>query len=244
MRVRLQFGAAVLVAALALLLAGSNARAGFMYKLDDGSSEQAITLTNGGDVIWLNQFTADPSNNVITSISVAFGTPTAPNSPSLNGTSIMLALWESPTNSTDPTTAVLLTTASGVVANDSTDIFNTYNITPTAVSGSFFVGVEITVPAVGQSGPFPTSEDTDNPQGRSWFAGATAGMGNLNNLAANNVFPVETVDSLGFPGNWLIRANGQPAVTAVPAPLSAILLGIGALGLLGYAWRRRKSATA
>jgi hypothetical protein len=36
----------------------------------------------------------------------------------------------------------------------------------------------------------------------------------------------------------------SPAASAAPEPASVMLLGIGALGLLGYGWRRRKQATA
>jgi hypothetical protein len=35
---------------------------------------------------------------------------------------------------------------------------------------------------------------------------------------------------------------GTPQVTGVPEPASLTLLGLGALGLLGYGWRRRKQA--
>jgi hypothetical protein len=34
------------------------------------------------------------------------------------------------------------------------------------------------------------------------------------------------------------------AATAAPEPASLTLLGIGALGLLGYGWRKRKPAQA
>jgi hypothetical protein len=35
-----------------------------------------------------------------------------------------------------------------------------------------------------------------------------------------------------------------PAATAAPEPASLTLLGLGALGLLGYGWRKRRQAAA
>jgi hypothetical protein len=50
------------LAALALLLASAGPTyATFIYKVDDGTPESAVGRT-GGDLIWLNRFTADPAN--------------------------------------------------------------------------------------------------------------------------------------------------------------------------------------
>jgi hypothetical protein len=39
------------------------------------------------------------------------------------------------------------------------------------------------------------------------------------------------------------KSTPSPDVTAVPAPSGLLLSGIGSLGLLGYGWRRRRSAS-
>jgi hypothetical protein len=224
----------VTLAALALLLVSPGLTyADIEYKLDDGSSENGVGLTAGGDLIWLNRFTVNPGNNLITSISVAFG----PFTIVPNGTAITLAIWadNDPPNSA-PTHATLLNTAKGVVANSGADVFNTYTIPATLITGAtFLVGLEVTHLA----GQFPASLDQDNPQHQSFVAGGAAGTGNLTDLGANQI-PVLSLDDVGLPGNWLIRANGQPP-SPVPEPASLALAACGALSLLGYRLRRRRA---
>ncbi|CAN5761322.1 hypothetical protein BH20VER1_BH20VER1_30190 [soil metagenome] len=158
-----------------------------MYQIDDGAAENAIGLTGGGDIIWLNQFSVTGGNNIILSISVAFSSLGGTGSALLNGLPFTVYLWSDPNNDGSPTDAVVLTSATGTVMNAGTNSFITVNIAPTAIMGSsFFVGALMTHP----SGTFPAALNQTAPtfSNRSWVAGGAAGAGNPNNLPANAFF--------------------------------------------------------
>ena len=82
-----------------------------VYMLDDGTSENSIGLTAGGEIVCLNEFAVIPGSETITSINIAWGTPAFPD-PSLNGLPYTVAVWSDPNGDGSPTDAVLLTTAS------------------------------------------------------------------------------------------------------------------------------------
>ena len=170
------------------------------YMLDDGSSENAIGLTAGGDTICLNEFAVIPGSETISSVSMTWGTPSFPD-PTLDGLPYTVAIWSDPNGDGNPTDAVLLTTASGVVSQEGTDTFLTTNISATITTRNFFVGFLITQGA----GQFPASFDQDNPlSNRSYIAGGAHGdITNLN----NNDLPVAPIESFGLIGNWQIRAD-------------------------------------
>ena len=182
--------------------------------LDDGSAEDGIGLTLGGDIISLNEFAVVPGAEEIDSVSIAWGTPVFPD-PSLNGLPYTVAIWSDPNGDGSPTDAVLLTTASGVVANQGTDTFITTNIGATIATSNFFVGFLITHSA----GQFPSAFDETSPtfSNRSYVAGGA--QGNINDLNANDL-PVAPIESFGLIGNWLIRAHspGNPSPTPTPTP--------------------------
>jgi hypothetical protein len=174
------------------------------YMLDDGSAEDSIGLTVGGDVIALNEFAVIPGSETITSVSIAWGTPAFPD-PSLNGIPYTVCVWSDPNGDGSPTDAVLLTTADGVISQAGTDTFLTTDIPDTAISTSnFFVGFLVTH----QGGQFPAAFDESNPIfNRSFIAGASIpGSGDIENLN-NNELPVAPIESFGLFGNWLIRAD-------------------------------------
>ena len=173
------------------------------YILDDGTAEDAVGLTLGGDIISLNQFTVIPGDETINSISIAWGTP-AFFDPSLDGLPYTAVLWSDPNGDGQPDDAAVLATAPGVVASQGTNTFLITPITPKGVATSFFVGFIITHMA----GQFPSAFDESAPVfNRSFVAGDTApGTGNIDCLPCNEL-PVAPIESFGLFGNWLIRAT-------------------------------------
>jgi len=181
----------------------------FTYLIDDGTAEDSVGLTAGGNLLVLNEFPVSGGNNVITSISCAFGTPLFPD-PTLNGLPYTAVLWSDPNGDGSPTDAVVLAQVNGVVSNAGTDTFVTTPIAPTMVTTTnFFVGFVINHVA----GQFPAAFDESAPiPNRSWVSIG----GNINNLS-----DAVTIESVGLVGNWMIRADGNtggPTPTGTPSP--------------------------
>jgi hypothetical protein len=190
------------------------------YMLDDGVAENSVGLTGGGDITWGNRFTSMAGFETITAISVAFGTGAT-----LNGQSITVGVWSDPNGDGNPSDAVLLSSAPGVISGaaaspPAANVFVTYNVPNVTIPAgqNFFLGVMMT----SASGEFPAAIDQTTPQGRSWvaFGGGQGWAGTIGEIG-----------SFGLPGNWLIRGD------AIPAPSSLALLGLGGL----VAARRRRA---
>lgn len=202
-------------------------RNGCQYILDDGSQESSIGLTLGGDIMWLNYFTATAGCEVIHTISLTWGVMS-------NGGPCRLFIYEDPDDDGNPDDAVLLIETGTTVVNANTNIFTNVSITPTAVSGGFFIA------ALYQnqpSGEYPCSMDETSYQANSWIAGAeTAGTFDVNILTNNILAPV-LIGDLGFGGNWLLRAEGS--AQEVPVSDWAVIIGILLIsGFSIYRFRR------
>ncbi len=179
----------------------------FTYMIDDGTAEDSVGLTAGGNLLVLNSFPVSGGNNTITSISIAFGTPLFPD-PTLNGLPYTAVLWSDPNGDGSPTDAVVLAQANGVVSQAGTDTFITTAIPSTMVTTTnFFVGLLINHIA----GQFPAAFDETAPTlpNRSWVSVG----GDINNMS-----DAITIESAGLVGNWLIRADGQGGGTPTPTP--------------------------
>ena len=178
---------------------------------DDGSSENSLGLGAGGGIVWLQRYGSAGGSTTLNSVSAAFDTPLFPGT-GLIGVPVTACVWDDPNDDGNPSDAVLVAQTAGVVINQSADIFDVYAFTtPVTVSGVFFVGISITAPA----GNYPAALDQTgcpaSSNGRAWIAGNTAGPADIVNLLANPV-ALADMDTIGFPGVWMLRADCNGAV--------------------------------
>jgi subtilisin family serine protease len=172
------------------------------YRLDGNWLGLSEGLLYGGDILWMNQFSALPGADCIDSIAVAFGDCTP------IGSKAQVLLYDDPNEDGDPHDAVLLTVADTMVAGSGTGNFVTVPIAPTRVSGSFFVAALVRNSAPGE---FPLMGDLDSTRlGRSWVVLARA----------NELDEYDLDNNLAGPANpirgWMIANYGIRANAAAP----------------------------
>ncbi len=225
---------AIAAAGAMTALFSSNAQASVLYKVDDGQSNLSVGVTGGSgryDLFWLNSFTVQPQGEVINSISLTWGTPVyAGLTGMFPGMATEVLLYSDPNNDGNPNDAVLLTSATTAVANPNTDIFTKVAIAPTKVTGNFFIAALMRNLNIGTT--YPASLDTTSPvNNRSWI-GFTGG----NSFNVNNLSGLFRTESVGLPGNFMLRAEGEGV--SVPEPASVV--GLLAFGAVGTTLRRKR----
>ena len=188
--------------------------------LDDGMSNNAIGLTAGGGVLWLQRFGAASGSTTVSSIATTYGSSgNGPGQNPANGTPSTIAIWDDPNDDGNPTDGVLLQTVAATVVGAGTEQFAVYNLSPAVtVNGYLFVGATL-VHAAGQF-PAPLDQPTSTgAAGAAWIAGEGSGAVNLSSLGSNSIPPTD-VAAVGFPGQWLLRVTcgGGSAVTPFCIP--------------------------
>ncbi|NBB86975.1 MAG: S8 family serine peptidase [Bacteroidetes bacterium] len=174
----------------------------FVYQLDDGAMNRALTF-GAGDIMWINAFESVRGATVITSLAAAWGAGISIGDP------VELLLYDDPTNNGDPSDAELLEVVSTTIGTTTTNEFQEVAIPPTVVAGSFFVAA---LYRGDREGLNPAPLDEANPQGASWIAGSlfTGGI-DIENPGSSDR-GLNKIDAFGYPGNWLLRANGAPDI--------------------------------
>lgn len=181
------------------------------FQLDDGSTENSIG--DSGQFIWINRFTPNPADFpfLLEEVQVQFGTTAVP----LGGV-VEIVIHEDTDGDNDPGTgAVYLAGYNGTVQANDGVTFSVYDLVPPLQidgPGDLLVGV---INRYGMEGldDFPASLDQTASQGRSWAASYLAG-----DVPSMPTYPADeqwgTIDSFGFPGNWMVRAFGTRILDA------------------------------
>ena len=167
------------------------------YAYDDGSCENLLAWTSGGEIAWMHYFDSG-TTDTIAEVGTAFGSTTYPGYNPGNGTPATVYIWDDPTNDNDPTDAILLQSLGVTVVNVDTDMINYFTL-PSAqtVTGGFWVGAM--QPHLAGQFVCPIDMDTTPYNGEARYAGVPAG------IFDPNVIPNNTVgDYLKY---WLLRAK-------------------------------------
>lgn len=169
---------------------------------DDGTTENALGLTNGGWLAYIQYIDCLAS---VDEVRAAYGSAMFPPSVS-NGRPARIVVWEDTSPDTNPTGGMVhKVTLNTVVSNAGTDILNPYPIAPyVLVNQSGWIGAAVQHSA----GEFPAPMDVDNPTPRAWVFGSNTATIDLVN-PNNNSLPPASMTGLGFPAAFLLRADGS-----------------------------------
>ncbi|HEX8877023.1 MAG TPA: hypothetical protein VF777_09765 [Phycisphaerales bacterium] len=197
----------------------------FQYSYDDGvgsgnlSPSFSSPSSYPAEFMWGNVYNVSGGNDVITTISVAFGTIPAPEQ-----RWVRLSLYQL-TTPNDPRTATLLTSVEGLSGLPRTNTFLNYDIAPTKVTGQFFVAATMVVNAALNPAPARYDRGGEANASNSWLFAATS----LQSLPLGQAPFQLRMSEFITPGAFMVRA------TAIPAPGSVMALA----GLVLVSRRRR-----
>jgi hypothetical protein len=175
---------------------------GLNLRIDDGSSENNWGLTAGGELCWINHFTA---GGVVASIGVTFGSTAYPGSSGVSpGQEFRVYVWGDSDGDGIPDGADLITSADGQVDADSidTDVVQAVPIGPVTVAGSFFIGASVQTAA----GGYPGSADDDG-----WAGPPDQGFLAFNSVPFDptNLSSLYAMSELGYPTTvFILRTTG------------------------------------
>jgi hypothetical protein len=178
------------------------------YIIDDGTCENALGWTNGGDMVFIQRFTTVGPNDVITKVICQFGNPGSVVGP-LVGDAVKIFVWDDPDDDLFPQDCVLISQSTGVVTNTSNGVFDTFTVPPAAVSGVFAVGISVWCPA----GSFTSPMDTSVPVQHAAFLTGSAIQGSYTGVPLTGNMGLTRMTSSNFPCNWMLRAEGGSSDT-------------------------------
>lgn len=172
-----------------------------LYQYDDGSTENSVGWTNGGELAWMTHYIA-PTAGTVTAIHTSFGTPMYPGSSGASpGAPFRVHVYSDPDADGNPIDAVLLGSVNANIdasAIDS-DLPQIVPVPSIPINGSFFVAASYLHPA----GTYPAPLDETSSAGQGWLSGTVGGAWDPQDFT--NLYYVDDY----FPGNWLLRVEVQ-----------------------------------
>jgi uncharacterized repeat protein (TIGR01451 family) len=186
--------------------------------IDDGSQENSLGLTAGGQFIWLNRFTPDPAEYPfqLEAIWILFRA----NAGVYAGDTVDMYVYEDTDGDGDPGTgASWLASFNGLTVQHVDGV--TWDVhtlaTPVTLNGPGDVLIAVVNRTAGIApGEFPAAMDQSSPsQYRSWIGLYSGGNpANPPTLPADSLWGV--VDDFGFVGNWTVRGYGETVESDIP----------------------------
>ncbi len=170
--------------------------------LDDGSAEDSIGLTTGGQFLWFNRFTpaADAFPMTLDEVSSLFPPMW------ISGAQMQVVVYQDVDH--DPTNGASYMGGEtfAVTANDLTT-WNTFSL---AEPIEFEQPCDVLIGLINRSGSsgvsdFPASIDLTASQQRSWIGLYSGVIPTEPQLPADDTF--DLIDDLGFAGNWTLRGR-------------------------------------
>lgn len=178
--------------------------------LDDGTAETTVGLSDGGQFIWLNQFTPDPADFpfVLEEVHILFE--------QFGGASVGdpldIYVYHNTTGNPDPGVGAVWVGSINDVAVQAADgaTWSVYQATTPIIlnaPGDVLIGA-VNRLADPPHSYFPAAIDQSASAGRSWVGlYVEADPGNPPALPAPGFWDV--IDHAGIPGNWLVRGYGR-----------------------------------
>lgn len=182
---------------------------GINLTLDDGTAENGIGLTEGGQFLWLNRFTPAPTDYpfILTEIQLLFNMTSGVEV----GEIIDLYVYEDTDGDGDPSTgAVLVGSATNQEVQGIAEYFS-YSVNM-ELNGPGDVLIAVVNRTAGiDPDDFAASTDTTESQQRSWIGTYSDAPPNPPTLPAPGWSLIDDITAV-TPGNWMIRGIGVKVV--------------------------------